>query len=186
VITEHLVRTLTAMTTHDVRIRRAAPDDAATLAAFGARLFEETFAVQNRAEDVDLYLAATYGPDHQSRELADPAKTYYIAEVAGEMAGYALVRWGASPATVPSPRALEICRFYVDRAFHGAGVSNVLMATCIAEGARLGATAIWLGVWERNARAIRFYEKCGFRDVGSQRFFLGNDAQTDRVMMREP
>jgi len=186
VITEHLVRTLTTMTTHDVRIRRATPDDAAALAEFGARTFEETFAADNRPEDVEIYLAATYGPDQQARELADAARTYYIAEVAGEMAGYALVKWGASPASVSSPRALEICRFYVDRRFHGAGVSSVLMARCIAEGVRLGATAIWLGVWERNARAIRFYEKCGFRDVGTQRFLLGNDPQTDRVMMREP
>jgi len=186
VITEHLVRTLTTMTTHDVRIRRATPDDAAVLAEFGARVFEETFGAANRPEDVEMYLAATYGLHHQARELSDPSYTYYVAELAGQIAGYALVKWGASPPSVAAPRALEIYRFYVDRAFHGAGVAHVLMATCITDGAQRGAAAIWLGVWERNARAIRFYEKCGFRDVGTQRFFLGNDAQTDRVMMREP
>ena len=174
------------MTTHDVRIRRATPDDAAALANFGARTFDETFGAANRPEDVAMYLAATYGPDHQARELADPSRTYYVAEVAGQMAGYALVKWAAAPASVGAPQALEINRFYVDRAFHGAGVAHVLMATCIADGAQRGATAIWLAVWERNPRAIRFYEKCGFRDVGTQRFFVGNDAQTDRVMMREP
>ena len=46
----------------------------------------------------------------------------------------------------------------------------------------LGATRVWLGVWEKNARAIAFYAKCGFRDVGSQPFLLGSDLQTDRVM----
>ena len=185
-ITEYLVRTLTTLTTHDVRVRRATPDDAATLAEFGARVFEETFGPDNRAHDVETYLAATYGTEQQARELADVTRTYLIAEVAGDIVGYALVKWGASPASVGSSHALEICRFYVDRQFHGAGVSSVLMATCIAEGVRQGATAIWLGVWERNARAIRFYEKCGFRDVGSQRFLLGTDLQMDRVMMREP
>ena len=185
-MTENLVRTPMTMTTHDVRIRCATPDDAPALAAFGARTFEETFGAANRPEDVEMYLAATYGPDQQARELRNPACTYYIAEIAGAMAGYAMVKWGTSPASVGATRALEISRFYVDGAFHGAGVAHVLMATCVADGAQRGATAIWLAVWEQNPRAIRFYEKCGFRDVGSQHFILGTDVQDDRVMMREP
>ena len=53
----------------------------------------------------------------------------------------------------------------------------VFDATC-----ELGRETLWLGVWEHNARAIRFYEKCGFRDAGSHPFLLGNDLQTDRIM----
>ena len=41
---------------------------------------------------------------------------------------------------------------------------------------------VWLGVWEENARAIAFYRKCGFVDVGSIDFFVGSDRQTDRVL----
>jgi diamine N-acetyltransferase len=45
-----------------------------------------------------------------------------------------------------------------------------------------GARTLWLGVWEHNPRAISFYVKCGFRDIGSQDFWVGADRQTDRVM----
>lgn len=169
---------------HDIHLRRATPDDAAPLAAFGARVFAETFAADNRPEDMALHVAATYEPARQARELDDPALTYVVAEVDRALVGYALVRSGAAPACVP-PVALEILRFYVDRPLHGTGVSRALMAECIALAERRGAAALWLGVWERNARAIRFYEKCGFRVVGSQHFTLGTDVQTDRVMVRD-
>lgn len=166
-------------------VRRATPGDASALAAFGARAFTEAFGGANRPEDMARHLAATFGASHQMRELTDPSLIYRIAEVDEAMAGYALLKSGPAPASVATPRPLEILRFYVDRPFHGTGVARALMAECVAEAARRGATAVWLGVWERNARAIRFYEKCGFRDVGSQHFLLGSDVQTDRVMMRE-
>jgi ribosomal protein S18 acetylase RimI-like enzyme len=75
-------------------------------------------------------------------------------------------------------------RFYVDRPWFGRGVAPALMAACAAEARRRGGDVLWLGVWERNARAIAFYEKCGFRRVGIQPFQLGSDRQTDYVMAR--
>jgi diamine N-acetyltransferase len=175
----------TMTTTPDVRIRRATMADARVLAEFGARVFEETFGPHNTREDIALYVSSTYSPALQTSEIADAMSTYHVAEIDGRLAGYALMRTGPAPACVRTPRPLEIYRFYVDRRFHGAGVSRTLMDACIADAEARSATALWLGVWERNTRAIRFYEKCGFRDVGSQRFILGTDPQTDRVMMRE-
>jgi ribosomal protein S18 acetylase RimI-like enzyme len=58
------------------------------------------------------------------------------------------------------------------------------MAACIDATRARGAARLWLGVWERNARAIRFYQKHGFADIGTQVFRLGTDLQTDRVMSR--
>ena len=77
---------------------------------------------------------------------------------------------------------VELARFYVDRTQHGRGVAQALMNAVMDAARELGGASLWLGVWEHNPRAIRFYEKCGFRDIGSQPFLLGNDLQTDRVM----
>ena len=79
---------------------------------------------------------------------------------------------------------MEIQRFYVDHAWHGQGVARQLMAACVATARARGGATVWLGVWERNARAIRFYTKHGFTDVGTHDFLLGSDRQTDRVMSR--
>ncbi|HJT98285.1 MAG TPA: GNAT family N-acetyltransferase, partial [Rhodanobacteraceae bacterium] len=78
---------------------------------------------------------------------------------------------------------VEIHRFYVDRSAHGSGVAQTLMATAFAQAREWDADVVWLGVWEHNPRAMRFYRKFGFADVGSIDFFVGPDRQTDRVFM---
>ncbi|MGH7717283.1 MAG: GNAT family N-acetyltransferase [Gemmatimonadaceae bacterium] len=174
---------VTALST--LRIRVASVADAPLLAELAARTFVETFAAENRAEDMTLHVARRYGVEIQGRELADPALTYLIAEVDGAVAGYALVRAGPAPPCVTGPAPVEIWRFYVDRPWHGSGVAQALMTACESEARRRGGRTLWLGVWERNARARRFYEKSGFRDVGAKPFLLGTDAQTDRIMARD-
>ena len=79
---------------------------------------------------------------------------------------------------------VEISRFYVDRRHHGRGIAQALMAEAYQAAGELGGKTIWLGVWERNPRAIAFYAKSGFVDVGSHPFLVGSDLQTDRVMVR--
>ena len=81
-------------------------------------------------------------------------------------------------------RPVEIYRFYVDRSAHGTGVAAELMIAAIDAARDLGGAHVWLGVWERNARALAFYAKSGFRDIGVQIFQLGTDRQTDRVLIR--
>ena len=172
---------------HDpLTIRRGTPADAPAVAEFAARSFHESFAADNRPEDMAMYMLIAFGPEQQRRELADPAHTYLLAEQGGRLAGYALIRAaGETPECVATRPSVEVVRFYVDRPWHGRGVAAALMAECEAEAGRRGARGMWLGVWERNDRAVAFYRKCGFRDVGSHEFVLGTDRQTDRVMERE-
>jgi len=87
------------------------------------------------------------------------------------------------PDCVSDRSAIELVRFYVDRSLHGSGVARTLMNAVDAAAASRART-IWLGVWEHNPRAIAFYLKCGFVDVGSHPFQLGRDLQTDRIMSR--
>lgn len=168
----------------DLRIRVAGPQDAGTLAELAERTFVDAFDAENSREDMALHCARNYSVDIQGRELADPTLTYLIAEVNGEAAGFALVRAGVAPPCVHGPSPIEIQRFYVVRAWHGAGVAQALMDACDDEARNCGARIIWLGVFERNAKALRFYTKMGFRDVGAQTFTVGTDVQNDRVMAR--
>ena len=168
-----------------VRVREATADDAARLADFARRLFHDTFAADNRPEDMAAYEAATFSPARQRAEIADPAGRVLVAEIGEAWAGYAHLADGGPPPGVEGP-AVELRRFYVDPAWHGRGVAQALMAA-VREAARArGARSLWLGVWERNRRAIAFYAKCGFADVGAQTFTLGADVQTDRVMAAAP
>lgn len=166
-----------------MHIRAGTIQDAATLAAFAARTFAETFAADNSAADMQAHLSRAYGVAQQGAELTSPTVITLLAEVDERLVGYAQVRRGPAPACVQPADAMELHRFYVDTPAHGTGAAQRLMAAVFDAARTAGARHVWLGVWERNARAIRFYAKCGFADVGSHDFVLGTDRQTDRVMV---
>ena len=167
-----------------VIMRRAAPADAVALAAMASTAFTDTFGAHNDPRDMADYLAKSFGESVQRAELADPGSTVWLAEHEGEPAGYAMLRDGPPPECVSVHDAIEIARLYVVKRFIGAGIGALLMRRCIEEASARGNDAIWLGVWEHNVRAIAFYERWEFVDVGSLAFMLGRDRQTDRVMVR--
>lgn len=165
-------------------IRRATTDDAAMLATLGAQTFHDTFAEHNDPADMAAYLAVAYGPAIQRAELETPGVTYLVLEHEGEAVAYAMLRAASSCDALDDPAPFEIKRFYVDRRWHGQGLADTLMAACEREAQAQGARSIWLAVWERNVRAMRFYARHGFAEVGSQAFLLGGDTQRDLVLAR--
>jgi GNAT superfamily N-acetyltransferase len=166
-----------------VHIRPGTIHDAAALAAFAARTFAETFEADNSAADMQAHLGQAYGVAQQAAELASPAIMTLLAEADDRLVAYAQVRRGPAPPCVGVPDAIELHRFYVDAPAQGTGVAQRLMAAVRDAARTAGARHLWLGVWEHNTRAIRFYAKCGFVDVGSHDFVLGTERQTDRVMV---
>ena len=167
-----------------VAYRRGTTDDASRLAEFATRTFTHTYAEFNTAEDMRSYLGVSFGVEPQRRELADPAMITVLAESGDALIGYAQVRRKEHPPFVSQENPAEIYRFYVDASAHGKGVAQRLMGESMNAARDLGAKHIWLGVWERNARAIAFYRKCAFSEIGEQYFQLGSDRQRDLVLVR--
>jgi diamine N-acetyltransferase len=166
-------------------IRPAEARDAGALAALGARTFADTFGADNTPEDLRLYLTSAYGVAQQLAEFANPDIRTLVADQGGVLVAFTQLRRGPSPACVSLPLPVEVWRFYVDKPWHGRGVARHLMEAALETARELGGGSVWLSVWERNPRAIAFYTKCGFSDVGSKLFLVGTDRQTDRVMARE-
>lgn len=164
------------------RIRRASAADAAALAALAERTFRDTFAAVNTAQNMATHAAASYGADKQRAEIESERIRTLLVECDGSLAAYAQLRIGVAPECVNADRAVELWRFYIDRDWIGRGLAQRLMDAIFAEAAALDARTLWLGVWEHNPRAIAFYCKCGFVEVGAHVFRLGDDAQTDLIM----
>ena len=164
-------------------IRRGEIDDAAELAEFAARTFEEAFGANNRPDDIQAHNAATYGPGLQAAELADPSVVTILAHSGTKLVAYAQVRRSRPPPCVTHESPIELHRLYVDRPAHASGLASRLMQAIRDAAKELQARHIWLGVWEANPRAIAFYAKEGFADVGSTNFTVGGDRQTDRVLV---
>lgn len=167
-----------------IHIRRGTRADDTLLAEMGRRTFSAAFGADNRPEDMAQYLAGAFSPEIQARELADPRSTFLIAEIGGEAAGYARLLLGPHPPAVTGRLPVELVRIYAEPAWIGHGVGSALMAACLERAAELGCDAIWLGVWQRNPRAIAFYRSWDFEVVGTQTFLLGTDPQDDFIMAR--
>lgn len=168
----------------DVTIRSAQPSDAKPLSIVAEATFRQTFAAHNSRRDMDSFCASAYGEAIQAAEIANRGMVTLLAEARDELVGFAQLRWGRTPACVAATAAGEIQRLYVVRDFHGKGIAHTIMDACLEAMASRGSDVVWLGVWERNPKAIAFYRKFGFVEVGEHVFRVGNDPQRDIVMAR--
>jgi GNAT superfamily N-acetyltransferase len=166
-----------------VQIRVGVEADAPQLAAFAARTFEETFGPHNRSDDLHAHLEKAFGVTQQTLELLNPNMVTLLAYIDAILVAFAQVQRKDPPPGVIVDRPIELHRFYVDRPAHGKGVAQRLMSAVHAAARTFDGGNLWLGVWDRNPRAIAFYQKVGFVDRGSQIFLVGSDRQTDRVLV---
>ncbi len=169
---------------HPFQLRLAGAADDVLLAQIGAETFADTFAADNTAENMAAYLAAAFSPDQQAREIADPASRFLILEAHHTPVGYARLKFSPAPEAIIGRNPVELARLYARRPWIGQGVGARLMQACLREADQAGCDTIWLGVWERNSRAIAFYRRWGFVTVGAQIFELGQDPQRDLLMAR--
>lgn len=165
-------------------IRRAAPADAARLAAIGQATFTEAFGHLYPAEDLQAFLGEAHTEARARADLADPAKAAWLVEAEGGTLGYAL----AGPCDLPHPEVAagdgELKRLYLLKAAQSGGVGARLIRAVIDWLERDGPRTVWLGVWEENLGAQRFYRRCGFTEVGAYDFWVGGTVDHELILRR--
>jgi diamine N-acetyltransferase len=170
-------------------IRRATADDAGALAALAAVTFPLACPPSAPPDDIAAHLANTLSDRHFRAYLADPDVTVLVIDADSGLRGYSLLvnRPATDPDVVSALEILpsvELSKCYVHPEHHGLGAAAELMHASLAAAAEAGGRGVWLGVNSQNARAIRFYEKSGFRKVGSKSFRLGSTVEHDFVLER--
>jgi ribosomal protein S18 acetylase RimI-like enzyme len=170
-----------------IALRAAALSDAAELTDLAFKSFWDAFAghPKNAPHDLDAYMRSSFNVEQMRRELADEKSIFTIAEIDGEFAGYSKLIIDNVEPGITADRPVELNRLYSHQKFLGKGVGRALMDDCFERARKHGHDVMWLGVWECNPRAQKFYEKHGFRIVGKHVFLLGSDEQTDLLMQRE-
>lgn len=162
------------------QIRLAHADDAASLARFATQAFTDTYRDLDKAEDIADYCAEHFQPAVLAEVIADPACATFLAHVGEQLAGYAIVRDKPPPPCVTGA-ATQLWRLYLDQAFIGQKLGARLMQQAQAEARRRGAATLWLGVYDRNVRAIEFYRRFGFTQVGVSEFLFGGVIYADPI-----
>ena len=167
-------------------IRRASRADGRELAELARSTFRDTFAGENTPSDMEAYLGRAFSLEAVQADLENPASIFLLGFLkSGEAPiGYAKLKTGSPDPSVRGLEPIEIERLYVGRKGLGLGIGARLMRACLDEAAKAGHKTVWLGVWERNPRAIAFYERWGFEQVGEHSFLLGSDLQNDLIMER--
>ena len=166
----------------EMNIRYANKNDSSLLAELGRKTFYDTFSEYNTPEDMEKYLSEHYLPEIQTSEIQDPNTVFLIVEENGVPVGYTKLKGQSKGNGVTGTKPMELQRIYTIREYIGKGVGAELMKAGIREARERGFNCLWLGVWEKNERAIKFYEKWGFKKVGSYTFVLGEDQQKDLTM----
>jgi ribosomal protein S18 acetylase RimI-like enzyme len=169
----------------NITLRKATLADSSHLQQIGRQTFHETFAASNSEQNMKTYLEEGFSLEKLTAELQNPDSAFYFAELGHAVIGYLKVNAGASQTELQEESALEIERIYVLQAYHGQKVGQRLYEQALWLAREAQADYVWLGVWEENPRAIRFYQKNGFVEFDRHIFTLGDDEQTD-LMMRLP
>ena len=157
-------------------------NDAETLAELGRRTFYEIFAASNKAEDMDAYSGGAFAIDRIAGELRQEATAFFIAETPTGTVGFAKLEAARPPECVTGPYPVRLHKLYVSADAIGTGVGAALMRFGIDWAMGTGYESMWLGVWDHNHRAKAFYERWGFRPVGTETFRLGSDDRVDLLM----
>lgn len=167
-----------------VRIRRAGTDDAGALALAGAATFLETFAGILHGRDIVEHCRRQHAQEVYADWLDDAAAALWLAETAEGAApvGYAVIAPPKLPLHDLSEDDLELKRIYLLSRFHGGGVGSELMEQAVAEARVRGARRLLLGVYVGNARALAFYARNGFEQIGERRFQVGGNTYGDAIL----
>ena|SRR6218665_2735525 len=165
-----------------IELRKTSLKDLEQLQHIGRQTFYETFSAGNTEENMNTYLEENFSFKKLSAELSDQNSEFYLALCGTSVIGYLKLNFGPAQTELKDVHAAEIERIYAAKEFHGKKAGQLLYNKAIDVCRDKGLSYVWLGVWEENHRAIRFYEKNGFVEFDRHIFKLGGDEQTDLMM----
>ena len=166
----------------EFEVSKVSTSDADLLQIIAKQTFYETFKDQNSEEDMNQYLNENFSSQKIINELNTLNSEFYFATLNCKIVGYLKINFGNSQTELSNKNGLEIERIYVLNQFHGKNVGQILFDKVLEIALKHKNDFVWLGVWEKNPRAINFYKKNGFVAFDKHIFQLGNDKQTDIMM----
>jgi len=168
-----------------MNIRKANIFDVEALQQIGKQTFMETFSADNTQENMTIYLNEAFSIEKIRDELRNKYSEFYLAFLGKIIIGYLKINFENAQTEKTLGNSLEIERIYVLKKFQGNEVGQKLYQMALEIAKSKSFKYVWLGVWEQNLKAIRFYEKNGFNSYDKHIFKLGDDEQTDLMMKLE-
>ena len=147
--------------------------------------FINTIPADVSEDDLTKYVKDRFGKEAISGALSNSETEFYLARLNEKAIGYLKINFGNAQSDIKDPEGMEIERIYTLSEYFGKNIGKMLLDKAVESATKKMLKYVWLGVWEKNPRAIRFYEKNGFVRFGNHSFKFGNDTHTDILMKLE-
>lgn len=168
-----------------IKIERADISDVGKLQKIARQTSIETFSTESNGENMKKYLESAFSIEKLTEELNNTESEFYLVYSEEAVIGFLKVNYGNAQSEKLGSSAFEIERIYVAKEFQGKRIGQMLFDKAVSLAKLRNAKFIWLGVWEYNHNAMRFYEKNGFVRFGEHKFIFGDDEETDLLMKLE-
>lgn len=165
---------------HEVDIR-----DVERLRKISIKTYKQAFDSTNTEENMLDYISKSFSIEQLTKEIENRYSEFFFAEIDEEIIGYLKLNFGMAQNEFQNDDSLEVERIYVDETFHGKRIGQLLFDHAINRAKEKNVQYVWLGVWEHNPKAIRFYEKNGLEVFDQHPFAMGDEVQTDLLMKLE-
>lgn len=167
---------------NSIEINQISISNLEELQQFSIQTFIESFSEQNTKENMESYLASSFSEETLNKEMLNSGSEFYFVKLNGETVGYIKINFGDAQTEGSDPESLEIERIYVSKNFQGKNIGKTLFNKAVNIAKDRNLYSIWLGVWEENHKAIKFYQRLGFIQFNTHSFMLGDELQTDIMM----
>jgi diamine N-acetyltransferase len=165
-----------------ISVKEASISDAEVISKLSSETFFETYSWYNTPENMREYTQKHFSVEQTKKDFSEPNTHFFLASHNNEIIGYAKLRVFENPRELAGKRHIEIERIYVQKKHHDKKAGYAIIKKCMEFAKSENYEIIWLGVWEQNHRAIKFYERVGFEKFGEHNFQLGNDLQKDYLL----
>jgi len=168
-----------------VEIRKCTLDNLKTLQDISRETFTDTFGEYNTPNDLKNYLDDAYNDMVLTKELSDINSWFYFLYYDNKLAGYLKLNILDAQSENMSDNYLEIQRIYIRVPFKRLGLGTKLLEFSQEKARQLKKDHVWLGVWEKNFPAQKFYERMNFTRYSEHKFVMGESVQTDYILIKK-
>jgi diamine N-acetyltransferase len=170
---------------NELNIRQANFEDANLLVVLASVTFYEAYFETDDQKDIANYIVRKYSLEQIETELADKNSTFFIVEINGKAVGFAKLRENSKPECLKDENSIELHRIYLIERVWRKGIGRDLIEKCLSEAKRNGYESMWLGTWEENVKAQKFYAKLGFTKVGEFQYDYESKIATNFILVKK-
>jgi ribosomal protein S18 acetylase RimI-like enzyme len=165
-------------------LRRVELRDLSTLRDLSIKTFVTAFGSSNTEANINKYTSSAFSEEKLREEIQETYSHFYFCVFNSDIVGYMKLNFAPAQSDINDPQTLELERIYVLREHQNKQAGRYMVERAVEIASRAKIKVVWLGVWEKNTAAIRFYERNLFTPAGSHAFMLGNEEQIDIIMQR--